>query len=124
LKKARKVFDVQLNKSHEAKWECVENQIGTSFHDKERFCSEYLKHADRMLDSISFRKECSSLGVNAECVAEHIVFRGSAEINRVLNQGVRNTIGNDVKLYDKMFLDHNYAGAFRSETASGVSVKS
>jgi len=62
-----------------------------------------MKHVERLLDSRRYVKDCQTLGYQPENVAEHIVFLGSATINKVLTIGVSNAIGSHLKLYQDRF---------------------
>jgi len=101
LSKAKKTFTAQLSfvKNNETKLKCIEMYMTVETNDAPKFWGEFMRQVDRLLDSRKFLRECVERGYKPENVAEHIVFLGSAMINKVLNNGVLNTIGNDLKLY-------------------------
>jgi hypothetical protein len=119
LRNARRVFNVQLNKTNIAKLQCICNQI-SSIPDQEKFWSEYLNHVDRLLDSRKYLRECETLNVSAENLAEHLVFSGNAEINKVLRNGVTNTLHNNLKFYVDRLVSPETIGFFRSEKSSVI----
>lgn len=101
LGKAKKTFNAQLSfvKNNETKLKCIEMYMAVETNDAPKFWGEFMKHVDRLLDSRRYLRECKLLGYKPENVAEHIVFLGSATVNKVLANGVLNTLGNDLKLY-------------------------
>ena len=109
---------MQVNKTNDAKLQCIENQINGIFPDREKFYAAYLSQAERLLDSRKYTKECEMLKVPAENVAEHIVFSGSAMINKVLKYGVENTLGKGVKLYKDELISSKIKDAVCNETVS------
>jgi len=117
LGKARRVFNVQLNKTNIAKLQCICNQI-SSIPDQEKFWSEYQNQIDRLLDSRKYLKACETLNVSAENLAEHIVFSGSTEINKVLKDGIENTLKNKLKLYSDRLIDPETIKFFQNEVLS------
>ena len=103
LGKAKKKFDAQLHKDNSLKLKCVENYLAGETNDAPKFWGDFMKQVERLLDSRKYVKECQSLGYKPENVAEHIVFLGSATVNKVLTIGVSNTIGSHLKLYQDRF---------------------
>lgn len=99
LGRAKKTFDVQIKKDNEMKLLCIERFMNAETNDAPKFWGEFMRYVDRLLDSRRYVRECQTLGCQPENVAEHIVFLGSATVNRVLDYGVLNTLGNDLKLY-------------------------
>lgn len=99
LGKARNVFDVQLSKSNEIKLQCIEKFMNAEIKDTDKFWSDFMEQVDKLLDSRRYITECMSLECKPENIAEHIVFLGSATINKVLKDGVQKTLGNDLRLY-------------------------
>jgi len=99
LKKAQKTFTAQLVKSNENKLNCISMYQSSEMNDIQRFWGEFMKQVDKLLDSRKYLRECKLLGYDAVNVAEHIVFLGSAKVNKVLKNGVEGTLGNDLILY-------------------------
>ena len=80
----------------------------------DKFWSDFMDQVNTLLDSRKYCRECESLGYAPECVAEHIVFLGSAIMKKVLKDGVYRTLGADVRLYGKRFSPRD-ADRFLSE---------
>ncbi|MDL2319731.1 hypothetical protein LJC45_01185 [Alistipes sp. OttesenSCG-928-B03] len=99
LKKAKTKFDAQITKDNAMKLKCIDIYMSAETNDAPKFWGEYMKQVERVLDSRKYLAECQTLGCKPENMAEHIVFLGSATVNRVLANGVLNTLGNDFKLY-------------------------
>jgi hypothetical protein len=53
--------------------------------------------------------------VSAKNLSEHIVFLGSATINKVLNDGVESTLGKDLTFYSGEILTPEIREIFRNE---------
>jgi hypothetical protein len=103
LQKARKDFEVQVEKNNETKRKCLERYIGAYSWDVERFYLKLQDQSDKLEDSKKFCTECETLGVVPEIIAEHIAFLGNPTLNKVLKDGIKNTIGNDYSLYTEKF---------------------
>lgn len=101
--KARRKFDAQLTKTNDVKRTCLENFIKAEFTDEEKFWSEYMDVANRLLDSKRFDKECGELGVTPRILATHIVFLGAGKVNEVLKKGIAATLNKDYILYRDKF---------------------
>ena len=99
LGNAKKTFNAQIIKDNNMKLKCIERFVATETNDGSKFWGEFMRFVERLLDSRRYVRECRQLGYDPANVAEHIVFLGSATLNRVLNYGVLNTLGNDLKLY-------------------------
>lgn len=99
LTKARKVFELQINKSDAVKKQCIEHFIPLYASDIEAFWLEFLKQANRLLDSNRFVKTCKDNKLTPENVAQHIVFEGAATIKRVLEYGVEIAVGSKMELF-------------------------
>jgi len=69
----------------------------------EKFYSKLKNQSEKLTDSIKFRKECDTLVVEPEIIAEHIAFLGNPTLNKVLKDGIKSTIGNDYSLYTEKF---------------------
>lgn len=103
LGKARKVFDVQLNKTNDVKLKCITNFMNAETQDPDKFWGDFFEQVENLIDSRQYALECSRLGCDSIDLAEHIVFLGSATINKVLKNGIYNTLGNDFRLYKERF---------------------
>ena len=115
LRKARKIFDAQLVKSNETKLLCINNQVNGAFLDVPKFWGDYLTQTERLLNNLKYLKECKRLKVSAKNLSEHIVFLGSATINKVLNDGVESTLGKDLTFYSGEILTPEIREIFRNE---------
>ena len=102
LGKAKRVFDVQIDKTNDVKLRCVERFMGTDAHDVEKFWLNFQDQVDLILDSKRFERQCDQLALNPEIVAEHIVFLGHATVKRVMAYGIEH-LGNEVSLYKERF---------------------
>lgn len=118
VSKARRTFEEQLHKSNELKRECLEKKIPSAASDVEHFWSEYMDQANVLLDSKRFEKECSDLSVDPTILATHIVFLGSGTINKVLRNGIVNTIGSKYRDFTEKFVPEEamrYALSYKPE---------
>lgn len=104
ISKARWTFEKQLHKSNELKRECLEKLIPSVASDVEHFWSEYMDQTNVLLDSRRFEKECKDLNVDPTILATHIVFLGSGTMNRVLRNGIVNTIGSKYRDFTEKFV--------------------
>ena len=118
LSKARGVFNAQLSRSNDIKLECITRFMDAKTLDADKFWADYFEQVAKLLDSRRYLMECNSLNCDPANLAEHIVFLGSAAINKVLKNGIYNTLGNDIHLY-KERLSPQRADIYRdAETAS------
>jgi len=120
LTKARKMFNPQITKSVDIKRQCIVTHFGDLYPDVDKFWAEYQEQCEILLDSRKFHKDCKSLELIPENVAEHIVFSGSAIINKVLKKGVE-TLGLDLQLYrdrvsPQIKVSEKIKDAFRTES--------
>ena len=104
VSKARRTFEKQLHKNNDLKRECLEKMIPSVASDVEHFWSEYMDQTNVLLDSKKFEKECSDLSVDPTILATHIVFLGSGTMNKVLRNGIMNTIGSKYRDFNEMFV--------------------
>lgn len=102
LKNAKRVFSYQMVKSNDLKLKCVERFLGMDTPDIEKFWLNYRDYADKLLDSKRFEAQCKVRELNPVIVAEHIVFLGSADFNKVLMNGI-DWLGHEVSLYKEPF---------------------
>jgi len=119
LTRARTVFKVQVAKTNVVKMQCICDQIRIKdFPDKEKFWSLYKKMTNRLLDSVSYLKECEALKISAKNLAEHIVFLGSTKINEVLDKGVKSSLNEDLILYVDRLIDPEIIKFYQSKMPS------
>ena len=119
LGKAKKKFDAQLSHTNETKLECVDIFVASDINDAPKFWGDFMEQVDKLMDSRKYTKECERLGYIPENIAEHIVFLGSATVNKVLKNGVQNTLNNHLKLYIDKF-SPDVAGIFRETDSTTV----
>ncbi|MCD8172664.1 MAG: hypothetical protein LUD76_04265 [Alistipes sp.] len=103
LGRAKKTFDAQLDKNNATKLRCIEAYLTSEMNDSSKFWGEFMEQVEKLLDSRKYLRDCQHLGYDAANVAEHIVFLGSAMLNKVLKYGVQNVLGNDLMLYSEKF---------------------
>lgn len=103
IRKANKVFAVQIKKDNECKLNCLEFAMHSKFDDHEKFWVEYHKHTSTLLDSRRFCKDCMDRGYCPVAIAEHVVFEGSTVMRKVLKEGVFHAIGENIQFYTKGF---------------------
>lgn len=118
VSKARRTFEKQLHKSNDLKRECLEKLIPSVASDVEHFWSEYMDQTNVLLDSRRFEKECKDLNVDPTILATHIVFLGSGTINKVLRNGIVNTIGSKYRDFTEKFVPEEamrYALGYKPE---------
>lgn len=121
IRKAHKVFAVQIKKDNDTKLNCLEFAMHSKFDDHEKFWVEYHKHTSTLLDSRRFCNDCLSKKYEPAVVAEHIVFEGHKMIKRVLKEGVINVLGESIRLYDKRFTPNETACFVTEESDCVVS---
>ena len=103
LSKANRTFKPQLTKNNAIKLQCVTNHIPSYYPDEGIFWSDYMKEAEKLMNSVRYLRECKVLNATPINVAEHIVFLGSATVSKVLKHGVENTLGKKYKYYIERF---------------------
>ena len=103
LNKARKVFNVQINKTNQIKAECIQRFMPAAYADDQQFWIEFMAHVNILLDSRKFCRECQQLGYTPEYVAEHVVFLGSGPMRKVLRDGVQHALGVKIQSYKERF---------------------
>ncbi len=103
LGKAQKTFEAQLEKSNETKLKCIDNYLAAEMNDAPRFWGEFMEQVEKLLDSRKYVRECQQLGYDPTNVAEHVVFLGSATLNKVLKYGVQSVLGSKLMLYGERF---------------------
>ena len=103
LSRAKKTFDAQLEKNNETKLKCINVYLSAEMNDSSKFWGEFMEHVEKLLDSRKYLRDCKQLGYDPANVAEHIVFLGSAMLNKVLTYGIESALGNDLMLYAERF---------------------
>jgi hypothetical protein len=95
-------FDAQLMKyqNTETKRDCLNESIAKYYRDLLGFWLDFRTHAARLVDSKRFRKCCEDRGLNIQSVAEHVVFEGSAVVNRVIRYGVDAILGERIMMFN------------------------
>ena len=105
LNRARKTFDAQLEKSNDVKLACVKKYTAATNNDLQKFHDRYMEQVGRLTDSKRFCKAADAAGCDPTILATHIVFLGSATINKVLKVGLENSgILRDIELYKEPFM--------------------
>lgn len=107
INRARKIFNLQLDKSNNCKLRCLKNEICRES-DPQKFYNEFIYHVDWLLDSTKFNDQCKSAEIDPWVLATHVVFLGSASLHKVRENGIYDrTIGGDLGLYKEPFLPDN-----------------
>ena len=105
LKRARKTFDAQLEKSNQVKLTCLKMYSGAANGDQQKFHDSYMEQVGRLTDSNRYCKAAEAAGCDPNTLATHIVFLGSATVSKVLKEGLANAgILRDIELYKEPFL--------------------
>ena len=105
LNRARKTFDVQLVKNNETKLNCLKKYSGAEYDDQQKFHGAYMEKVERLTDSVRYCKAAEAAKCDPTVLATHIVFLGSATMNKVLKLGLENAgILRDIELYKEPFL--------------------
>lgn len=122
LGRAKKTFDAQLDKNNETKLKCINTYLLAEMNDVPKFWGEFMEQVEKLLDSRKYVRNCQQLGYDATNVAEHVVFLGSAMLNKVLKYGVENVLGNDLMLYGER-LSSEDAEMYRNKITSFLEKK-
>ena len=118
LGKARKIFDAQLSRNNDVKLECINRFMNAETQDAEKFWGDYFEQVAKLLDSRRYVLECQRLNCDPTNLAEHIVFLGSSSINKVLKDGIYNTLGNDIRLYTDRLTPAKETDIYRNEVTA------
>jgi len=103
--KANRHFSVQLVKTNEAKCECLKQAAYGMTKDLQKFYYEFMNQAFRLTDSVRYCKAAEAAGCDPLILATHIVYQGSAKINKVLQEGLEQSgVLQHVELYKEAFL--------------------
>ena len=92
LRKAKALFNRQLVQSGETKAKCLNLAVSRSadiYPDALRFWSDFKAERDRLIDSAKFNEACHRLGLEPVYVADHVLFEGKANIDKVLKEGLQ-----------------------------------
>lgn len=95
-------FNAQLTKNQntDTKWDCLNECVSKCYEDRLEFWTDFRTQAERLVDSKKFEKRCSERKLNVQAVAEHVVFDGSAVLNRVIRNGLEATLGERIMMYN------------------------
>lgn len=125
VKMGQRKFNAQLTKNQntDTKWDCLNECSPKCYDDRLRFWTDFRTHAARLVDSKRFDKCCGERGLNVQAVAEHVVFEGSAVLNRVIRNGVEATLGERIMMFhspiykDEANLYHEVAESKERDTS-------
>jgi len=107
VNRARKVFNIQLDKSNELKYRCLKNQIGRE-RDPQKFFNDFQEQVDWLMDSSRYNQQCHDRQLDPKTVATHIVFLGSATLHKVREKGIYDpSVSGDLDLYKDSFMPSN-----------------
>lgn len=105
LNRARKTFNAQMAKSNEVKLACLQKYSREAYEDQQKFYNDFMHQVGRLTDSVRFNEAAKANGCDPKILASHIVFLGSAMVNKVLKFGLENTeIIDDIDLYREAFM--------------------
>ena len=102
LRKAKRLYYSQVDKSVENKIRCIEIALASyieMYPDKLRFEMDFRAERERLTDSSRFCKACEGLGLVAVNVADHIVFEGKGVVEKVLKEGLQ-VVGEKVHMFN------------------------
>lgn len=103
--KANRNFRYQLYKSNAVKRECLRRAAMEVTMDLQKYYFDYMREVNRLTDSQRYCKAAESAGCDANILATHIVFLGSAQVNKVLKVGLEQSgVLQHVNLYKEAFL--------------------
>ncbi|MBO7506899.1 MAG: hypothetical protein J6T67_05905 [Paludibacteraceae bacterium] len=103
IKTGRGIFENQLVKDGVTKRQCLEVALARSpklYPDEERFWIDFRTERERLVDSKRFCKDCESLHMNPNEVADHIVFEGKGVVNSVLRDGLLLVMGDNIRMFN------------------------
>ena len=110
LRKAKALFNRQLVQSGETKAKCIELALSRSsslYPDPLRFWQAFKAERDRLLDSAKFNKACRDLSLEPAYVADHVLFEGKANIDKVLKEGLQ-VMGESVHMFKTPLWDDKF----------------
>lgn len=105
MNKARRTFDAQLAKSNKVKLACLKKYAGAANDDQQKFYNDFMQQVGRLTDSVRFNEAAKANDCDPKILASHIVFLGSAMVNKVLKLGLENAgVLEDIDLYREAFM--------------------
>lgn len=105
LSRARRAFNAQLEKSNLLKLGCLMKFAREACDDQQKFYNDFMRQVARLEDSVRFNETAKALDIDAHTLGTHIVFLGSATVNKVLKLGLQNTeVMDDIDLYREPFM--------------------
>lgn len=105
LNRARKTFDAQIEKSNEVKLACLKKFARAANDDQQKFYNDFMQQVGRLTDSVRFNEAAKANDCDPKILASHIVFLGSAMVNKVLKLGLENAgVLEDIDLYREAFM--------------------
>ncbi len=101
VKMGHRKFNAQLakNQNTDTKWDCLNECAPKCYEDTLEFWMDFRTQAERLTDSVKFNKCCKERKLDVKAVAEHVVFEGSAKLNRVIRDGVESVLGERLMMY-------------------------
>lgn len=105
LSKARKTFDAQIEKSNDVKLACVKKFARAAYDDQQKCYNDFMQQVGRLMDSVRYNEAAKANNCDPKILGTHIVFLGSAMVNKVLKLGLENSgIIEDIDLYREVFM--------------------
>lgn len=126
MTRARRMFLRQLKATQnlETKIACIDEIAGMIYSDPKRVWYDLLTEAKRLTNLIDFNEYCKSLGLNPDYVAQHVVFEGSGTVNKVMRHGVKEVIGERIRMFKKPLYDpKRIAGLIAVQSQEETSVE-
>ena len=128
LRKAKRLYNNQVNKSVESKIECIKTALGSYdnlYPDALRFELDFRQERERLVDSNRFRDACKNVRLVHNDVADHVVFEGKGVVEKVLKEGLQ-VLGEKVHMFnkplwkdsEKLYTANSQEGEAGSETKS------
>ena len=102
LAKARRSFNSlpsQLQ-NNENKYLCLQEAAHGIYDDPTLVNYEIANEARKLTNLIDFGEYCKELGVDFKNVAQHVVFEGKTVMRRVMEYGVRATLGTKIQMFN------------------------
>ena len=105
LNRSRKTFNAQLAKSNNVKLACLQKYSREAYEDQQKFYNDFMRQVARLEDSVRFNEAAKAQNIDPHTLGTHIVFLGSAMVNKVLKLGLQNTeVMDDIDLYREPFM--------------------
>ncbi len=97
IKKSGRAFELQMVKTCEVRFKCIEHFAKQKFPNMSIFWALYMQRADTMLNSRRFVLEAKKLEVDPIILATNVVAHGATEVKKVATYGI---IGSQIKVED------------------------